>query len=210
MESCNAQEPFIQSDILSESKRGIFVCSHGWRWCSIWGRSHKCFSSPPSSVFFTLHWGSLSKLGRGVFGTLWALIINVISYVSVNLTHTHNPPMLDQKQCWWSKWMSAAGHLCSPRRQGASYINYSQHQKVSLGKESGSVLWNHYNDLKICSGVLLHNWGLPRNLTGLPRDHKKWEPIVSQLLAICCRFKTLRSSALYDTFFDREEDFFYF
>ena len=99
-------------------------------------------------------------------------------------------PMLDQKQCWWSKWMSVVGHLCSPRRPGASYINYSQHQKVSLGKESGSVLWNHYNDLKICSGVLLHNWGFPRNLTGLPRDHKKWEPIVSQLLAICCRFKT--------------------
>ena len=163
------------------------------------------FFQPPSSVFFTLHWGSLSKLGCDVFGTLWALIINVISYVSVNLTHHAGPETMLMKRvnvCCRSFMLPKVARCII-------YQLFSVSKSISK-KEADSVLWNNYNDLKICSGVLLHNWGLPRNLTGLPRDHKKWEPIVSQLLAICCRFKTLRSSALYDTFFDREEDFFYF
>ena len=43
---------------------------------------------------------------------------------------------------------------------------------------------------KIWEGVRLHNWDFPRNLTSLPRDRKKWESIVSQLLTICYHFQT--------------------
>ena len=94
----------------SEGSRYLSVHAGGGAWCSIWARSHKCFSSPPSSVFFTLHWGSLSKQGRYMSAvmsprlcwyskSLFSTSIARPSQVHVAVFFYNTNPML--AQCEW-------------------------------------------------------------------------------------------------------------